>query len=1118
MGSIILVSLIAFFSMFIPGMLLALALLKNTKLGLFETSVIGFIFGLIAPATMTWLEAYLANYIHFFSFSLALFETNAAILSIIGLILCMQQGVFTADSFKKLKSAIRVSEAKAESAEISSMEKSYKKRLEELRAKLDNFEASKAIIKKHLEEEESLRSKQASELEKVSFDEEEKAKLENLHAGELERLALDHEQEEKILLKKLSDTTKNISGFDSRGFLSKNWVWLLLLLIMLLTFATRMQSIGVAPKFFEFDPYFDMLSAQSILTFGHQLLYSPSAWPTIPTGTIMRIQPIVPYLEAYWYSLANAFGPHLSSFSTSLMSYVGGVYPPITAALLVFVIFMLLYHEYDKYIALVGASLAATMPVIFSTFVAGEQLLEPWGIFTLFFFFAAYMLAVKNMKSKRLAIFAGIAFASTFLGAHYYTVDTGVLTLYILIQGVVSLVRRDLSNDFYKMNAIVLAVIGIFLAAYHPYHATLSGRIPNLLGLPITIGAPLFALILIAIMDYVPKLLHKRHIIFRHLDSKTYLEWIALLIIIVGLVMLFTPMGKPITAYINLSKKFTTPSSPLFMTVQEFIPTGLAYNFASQGFGMIGASIGGLPILVWVISALGVILLLISIIFRNSKTGIFYLAIVIPLMAAGFSEVKYMPHFGVAFILLFSIIIGEIFYLAKSKFDLQSESKFAGEENADGIFADLYKNNKLLVYSVFAIALFFISTILAVIFLLVAISFDKVPGQKPKLYALAGLFFAIILVSAIVNHTALLGESSSITNAISAYFTNAANPSAACSVIGSHGNSIGADLYCNIVPSYWLAATKWMAANIGPYAPRILSWWDYGDWINWFGHSNAVIRGDNANALEDYAVAADYVLGPKDGFNTSVLANMMNTNETKYIVMDQGLIQKWQALNFLACVHTNATSEAYAIAQGHASNPPVPYALGNSPCEIAHDPEFAVIPLPALLPQNSSTQSLSYYCSMSNSTTQFVKTYVVQGNSLSNNTVCVDTTPNGNGVLSIYHTNGTKLNAVLQSSAVLGEVGIGSVPFLEYLMIYLPNAPNDTITNAPTQFYNSSFYKGFFFGALPGFKQVYPANATGINFVNGTYPIRILALDNFTGKLPPVPSKPSYVHNNLTMP
>ena len=133
-------------------------------------------------------------------------------------------------------------------------------------------------------------------------------------------------------------------------------------------------------------------------------------------GTNHRLQPIVPYLEAFWYTLVNNLQYHNSTFSTSLMSYVGGVYPPITAALLVFVIFVLLYHEYDEKIGLIGAALTAMMPVLFTTFIAGEQLVEPWGIFALFFFFATYMLAIRNKKDKRLAVLAGIAFASNFLG------------------------------------------------------------------------------------------------------------------------------------------------------------------------------------------------------------------------------------------------------------------------------------------------------------------------------------------------------------------------------------------------------------------------------------------------------------------------------------------------------------------------------------------------------------------------------------------------------------------------------------------------------------------------------------------------------------------------------
>src|SRR5580658_6431028 len=85
--------IIAFFSMFIPGLLLAYALLRKSELHNFEIIMIGFIFGLIAPATLTWAESYLINYIHAFSFSLWLFELNALALTIIGLMLCYREGV-----------------------------------------------------------------------------------------------------------------------------------------------------------------------------------------------------------------------------------------------------------------------------------------------------------------------------------------------------------------------------------------------------------------------------------------------------------------------------------------------------------------------------------------------------------------------------------------------------------------------------------------------------------------------------------------------------------------------------------------------------------------------------------------------------------------------------------------------------------------------------------------------------------------------------------------------------------------------------------------------------------------------------------------------------------------
>ena len=88
------------------------------------------------------------------------------------------------------------------------------------------------------------------------------------------------------------------------------------------------------------------------------------------------------------------------------------------------------------------------------------------------------------------------------------------------------------------------------------------------------------------------------------------------------------------------------------------------------------------------------------------------------------------------------------------------------------------------------------------------------------------------------------------------------------------------------------------------------------------------------------------------------------------------------------------------------------------------------------------------------------------------------------------------------------------------MLVYAPNGPNDTITDAPSEFYNSTYYKGFFLGNLgPGYRLAYPSNFTGINYIKGgTHQVMIFELDNFTGTLPTVVPKPSWIKNNYTMP
>ena len=1044
MLEIIAAILIAFLSMFIPGILLAAVLLKKTELHPFEIVVIGFIFGMIAPATLTWLEAYLDSYIHFFSFSLTLFEINALILTIIGAALSYQQGILK--DFNKFITEFLTEKNKPQTSMIAEQQTEHK-----------SEEHTEHVI---------------------------------------------HESKNK----------------------NTWWVWAVLLTLMLLTFYTRIEGISTAPKFFEFDPYFDMFATFTILTNGHQFLNDTSAWPLIAQGTNHRIEPVVPYLEAYWYSLINSLKYHYTQLHTSLMSYVGSVYPPITAALLVFVIFALLYHEYNEYIALIGAALTTTMPVLLTTFIAGEQLVEPWGIMTLFFFFYAYTLAIRDIKNKRLAILAGIAFASTFLGAHYYTVTTGVLVLYILAQGIIDVLRDDITTDFYKMNAIVIATFAVLFILFTIYNTTLEARVPKVFGVPITLSGPILSLALIAVLDYVPKIMKQRNIIFKELNLQTKVAWLAFIGVVSVVAILFTPVGNPIKGYLELSARFTTPSKALFMTVQEYIPTGLFYNFGAQGFGPIGANTFGLPMLVWFVSLTSLILIGVSIVFRRSRVGILYMAIALPLMFAGFSEVKYLPHFGVAYILLFCIILGELLFLSQNKYKLVIKKRHEAEAEMR-LKPSVYSEHRLLFESILVVSGFFIFGIFALlaatVYLIGAKYFLNHTYSRNDTYLIA--LSVILFLFSFSSRGFVYGENSTMIQALGAAYVNFKNPSQTCSTLNNANNGLGYSIYCNLIPSYWLNSMKWIRENVGPYAPRVLSWWDYGDWINWFGNTNAVLRGDNAYASEDYATAAHFVLGSKYNYTPQALAGFMNDNQTKYVLFDQDLIAKWQALDFLACVRINATSRAFAIAQARAQNLTSPYVLGTSNCEIKHDPQYALVPLQALVPINSSTQqSINNYCTISGASNIYIRAYLVIGPNLSNNTVCVSSVPDKNGVLSVYNESGTKLNAVIQSSYFLGVINVNTPPrpqpFVQFLMIYTPNGPNNTVTNAPSDFYNSNFYKGFFYGQLPGFTQVYPQNTTGMNLVNASYPVRILAINNFTGSLPPIVKKPTWISNNYSMP
>lgn len=1047
--------LVGFLSIMAPGFFIALALLKKTKFTLFEIAIIGFILGMIIPPMFVWLESYLIPVSSVFAFSSGLYNANVIVLTIVGIVFSIQQGAFKDISLNGLLNPAKV----PASSSLREMESDYKKRLSEIRSTMQKLRVDLKVMRQHEEEERDLSRRHEEEMEALKdAGPEERNAVMSSHRNQERKLYEQHEHEESMLLQ---SATASSSGAAVKTQFNKRWLlYLFIIGLMAVTFVTRFSNIDVAPRYFEFDPYFDMVSTQYILTYGYQLYLDTSAWPTAVNGTNHRAEPLIPYIEAYWYDVAgpqaqntlagpvpSSLGPAVPLTSgpastetppnTNLISLVSSYYPPIAAALLVFVVFMLLYHLYGDFPAIVGAVLATAMPTLISTFIAGEQLLEPFGILLLFFFLGTYLLAVENPREPRYAILAGLAFAANFLGAQYYTVPAAVLAVYILAQGLFNVIKNKEMRDFYKMNIIVIAVFTVLFILYIPYAATLQNRIPSYFGVPTIISFPVAALLIVALFQYLPVLLNKFKIASLKLNSRLYLLWLVLLAIVIISLILATPLGKPVKAYLSLSSHFTTPSTPLFMTVQEYAPTGLNFDFGLNGFGIIAASIGGLQIILWIVMIAFVSIELYAIFFKNSQSGIMVLAFTLPLAFAGLSEVKYLPHFGVAYIIAICVIFGELMIYLRGK-----------------------EGPEWHTWAVYAVG-------------------------------------AIIIIAEFVGSIGL------------GVLPAALNQN--CTTINNTGNQVGADLFCNTVPVYWLNALAWMRENIGPSGPRVMSWWDYGDWINWFGNTNTVIRGDNAVPTLDYAVAARYVLGNASGFGPANLATFMNTMQSKYVVFDNQLVPKWGALDFLACIDTNQTSQAYAEKQGKLYNQS--FILGTSPCEVAHDPAELLVP--------ANVSSVSDFCSISNSSANesLLRTITIIGQSATNESYCLPTSFLQSGAPTrLIYSNGTKSNAVVTTQLFQGEFNSGGTPFYTFILIYLPNGPNDTITNAPSQFYNSNYYRGFFLGKLPGFTLAYPSNFTGINYVNSTSNIMIYSLDNFTGTLPKVLPKPSYVNNSYVMP
>lgn len=104
------------------------------------------------------------------------------------------------------------------------------------------------------------------------------------------------------------------------------------------------------------------------------------------------------------------------------------------------------------------------------------------------------------------------------------------------------------------------------------------------------------------------------------------------------------------------------------------------------------------------------------------------------------------------------------------------------------------------------------------------------------------------------------------------------------------------------VPEYWSQPMTWINQNVKT-DEGVVSWWDYGHWINWFGQRRTLTRNDHMQTHMDHLVAYHFVEAtPQE------LAQFMRQNDVQYVLFDADLISKWGALVYLAGVWNHCES------------------------------------------------------------------------------------------------------------------------------------------------------------------------------------------------------------------
>ena len=290
----------------------------------------------------------------------------------------------------------------------------------------------------------------------------------------------------------------------------------LLVLLLIVTYNLRMST--YSPVYQELDPYYYMYIPQQILTLGHNPFDDKTAW--YPEEHVShREVPALSYLVAQWYSYYTGGGAY-----DNLLFYLSScIFPPLMAVLMVFSVYLIITTVARREIALMAAGLIAFVPLLIFKMNAGGQQGLPYTFFALPFFYALYALALKS-KDLRYGALAALALLGAALGSNAYSLIITTIMFFAIPHAILlfiwsndvekSTAKNESKNDlkyFFSLNALIFVVgslLGKTLMMDFFHFGNFQFLYTELHLVPV-----LFTAVLYLILEYVPEKNRRYHIL-----------------------------------------------------------------------------------------------------------------------------------------------------------------------------------------------------------------------------------------------------------------------------------------------------------------------------------------------------------------------------------------------------------------------------------------------------------------------------------------------------------------------------------------------------------------------------------------------------------------------------